>query len=116
MDKLDVLVSRTRKSPVAIKESMSVDKTDLLHAVSILSAEVGEVQGLINKHVFYNIPLDVEALLKELGDVEYGMQAIYEITSLKRSEALKTLSEKLNARYPNGTYSDAEAIAKADTK
>lgn len=107
------MVSKTRKNPNTILNELDSNKVDLLHSLSILQAEAGEVSGVINKHIYYNTGLNMEAVIKELGDVEYALTSLYSILGLKRENVLSANIQKLEARYPKG-YSDIAAMDKAD--
>ena len=95
-------------------KSMPSAKEDLLHAVMGIAGESGEVLDAIKKHYFYNKPLDVENVIEELGDIEFYLQAMRMCLSLDRKDILIANMVKLSKRYGSGSYSDAQAQARAD--
>lgn len=95
-------------------KSMPSAKEDLLHAVMGIAGEAGEVLDAIKKHYFYNKPLDLENVIEELGDIEFYMQAMRMCLGLDRKDILIANMVKLSKRYGSGSYSDAQAQARAD--
>lgn len=95
-------------------KSMPSAKEDLLHAVMGIAGESGEVLDAIKKHYFYNKPLDLENVIEELGDIEFYLQAMRMCLSLDRKDILIANMVKLSKRYGSGSYSDAQAQARAD--
>lgn len=95
-------------------KSMPSAKEDLLHAVMGIAGESGEVLDLIKKHYFYNKPLDMGAVVEELGDIEFYLQAMRMCLGLDRKDILIANMVKLSKRYGSGSYSDAQAQARAD--
>jgi NTP pyrophosphatase (non-canonical NTP hydrolase) len=95
-------------------KSMPLAKEDLLHAAVGISGEAGEVLDAIKKHYFYNKPLDITNVVEELGDIEFYMQAMRMCLRLDRKQILIHNMEKLSKRYGTGSYSDAQAQARAD--
>ena len=95
-------------------KSMPSAKEDLLHAVMGIAGESGEVLDAIKKHYFYNKPLDLENVIEELGDIEFYLQAMRMCLGLDRKDILIANMVKLSKRYGSGSYSDAQAQARAD--
>lgn len=77
----------------------------LTHAAMGLAGEAGEVVDVIKKHVFTGKKLDREELIKELGDVEFYLEALRQQVSISREEVLLANWEKLSKRH-----SDNETI------
>lgn len=70
-----------------------------LHAAVGLADEAAEVLGVLKKHIFTDKPYDRDALVKELGDVEFYLQALRNTTGITRDEVLNANVEKLEARH-----------------
>jgi len=117
MSAWEVMVLDLVKPPQEILESLSPEKTMLLHMTMGIAGEAGEIVDTIKKHVMYNKDLDLENMIEELGDIEFYMEGLRQALNIKREDVLKHNYNKLyggkNARYKNG-YSDVAAIKRAD--
>lgn len=82
-----------------------LDRFGLAHAAMGLAGEAGEVVDVIKKHVFTGKTLDKEELTKELGDVEFYLEALRQQVGISREEILLANWEKLSKRH-----SDNETI------
>lgn len=85
-----------------------------MHAMMGISGEVGELLDAVKKHVFYKKPLDIEHIIEELGDIEFYMEAFRQCLDIDRRECLQANIDKLLTRYPSGSFSNEDAIARAD--
>ena len=109
------LVSRLKKPGEDILASLTPDKVDLWHMVTLLNAEVGELTDAIKAYIIYNKePLDMENVIEELGDIEFALEGLRSLLSIPRSITLEGNISKLSKRYSKGTYSDDAAILRAD--
>lgn len=111
------MVSNLAKPGEDIVETMSPWKADLLHMAVGVAGEAGELLDCVKKHVVYNKPLDTDNLIEEMGDLEFYMQGIRNLTEITRTFTLCMNMEKLtgdNGRYKEGTYSDKAAQERAD--
>lgn len=95
----------------------------LMHAGVGLGGEGAEFMDGAKKHWAYNKPLDAhndqgqtlfENLVEELGDLEYFMEAARTLLNVSRTYVLQQNCDKVNKRYPLGTYSDTAAQTRAD--
>ena len=68
----------------------------------------------VKKHAIYSKPLDYENVVEELGDLEFYMQGVRAALNITREEVLVHNLAKLRMRYAEGTYTDAQAQARAD--
>lgn len=75
------------------------DAFALLHAVVGLAGEAGEVLDLLKKHCFTGKPLQRQDLVKELGDVEFYLQAVRNVLRLNRNYILDENMRKLADRH-----------------
>lgn len=106
-------VAGLARDPEEIYKELTLHKVELNHAASGLAGEAGEVLDLIKKHVNTGKPLNKEALFKEMGDVEFYMQALRNAVFVSREYIIGLNIHKLTTRYPDG-YSNEAAAAQAD--
>ena len=59
---------------------------------------------------------DREEVIEELGDVEFYLEGIRQQVDITREQIIAHNMEKLGARYSSGTYSDKQAVTRADEK
>ena len=64
--------------------------------------------------MIYGKPLDEANLREEIGDLLFYVAHATNAMGWKLSEILDENDAKLEKRYPTGSYSDAQAIARAD--
>lgn len=83
-----------------------------------MTTELSEIIDIIQKKVFYGIPMDIPSLLEELGDFTYYWDLL--LDHLRRElccEAINDITirdlnrKKLKIRYPDG-YSNKRALEK----
>ena len=108
------MVKKLTKTGVAISEHLSVHQIEQWHMATGLAGEAGEVLDLIKKSVIYQKSLDIDKLIKEMGDVEYYMEGLRQSLGIGRQEVLTANMEKLADRYKGFEYSDEQAIAQRD--
>lgn len=106
---------------------------ELMHATVGMAGEVGEVLEMFevttglaraaasaldrSKKVWvYGKELDAEALIKELGDLRFYYQAALNWLGVTDEMVRAQNVIKLRARYSEGKYSDAQAIAQNDKR
>jgi NTP pyrophosphatase (non-canonical NTP hydrolase) len=83
---------------------------DTLHAILGLIGEAGELADAIKKHQFYGLPLDVDNIREELGDIGYYFSALHTCFGLDEQEIAYQNRNKLMKRYPEGFTSEAAAF------
>lgn len=76
----------------------------LLYFSGALCGEAGEAFEVVKKHIRDGKPLDMEKLVKELGDTLWYLAAVCEIHGIKLSDVAATNIKKLAARYPTGQF------------
>lgn len=115
----DKFVGALLASPESVKlnvEVMNRDEVDLLHAAVGIATEAGELLDAMKKSAFYGHKLDWENVLEELGDILFYLTAAKSVVS-KRMPGRDIQAEnriKLSKRYPSGSFSSADARARAD--
>jgi NTP pyrophosphatase (non-canonical NTP hydrolase) len=113
MESYEDMVRRLNKPAREIWEKLQPVDVDLIHAAMGLAGEAGEVLDLIKKVTINGHLLDVEKLVKELGDIEFYMERMRQILDISREIILNVNQTKLTNRYPAG-YSDEASIRRAD--
>ena len=111
------MVAALVKDGALILQEMTPQQADLLHmgvGVSGVSGEAGELLDAIKKHTIYGKPLDVENVIEELGDLEFYMERIRQVTGITREQTIEANIAKLGKRYSSGKYSNQQAQARAD--
>ena len=109
----DFVASRVKPGDKIAKE-MSPSKAHLLHMVVGISGEAGELLDAVKKWAIYNKPLDRENILEELGDIEFYLEGFRQAIGATRETILNNNIAKLSDRYSSGSYSDDQAINRAD--
>lgn len=112
--KFEDMVRALAKDGNLILRDMSPIQADLLHMGVGVSGEAGELLDAIKKNVIYGKPLDLENVVEELGDLEFYMERIRQITGITRQQTIDANIAKLGKRYSSGTYSNEQAQTRAD--
>lgn len=89
----------------AVARTMRADMTEresLANWALGLAGEVGEVCEPIKKHLFHGKPLQREALIAELGDVLWYLEALAQTLGTTLGDVADVNVSKLDARWPNG--------------
>lgn len=88
-------------------------KDDLLHALTGIHSEGGEIASTVKRVTIYNQPLDVANLKEEIGDILWYIALLASVTDLNLEDCMIQNIDKLKKRYPEG-YTDLAAITRAD--
>jgi len=108
------LVARLAKPGEEIMKTMTPQKCHLLHMAMGIAGEVGEVVDLVKKMVFYDKVIDTDKFREEMGDVEFYMRGLRDSLGITKDSILNNNITKLDARYSSGSYSNEQAINRAD--
>ena len=108
------LVNNLCKDGQTIADEMNAETAHLTHMAMCIPEEAGEIAGLIKKHVMYNKPLKLEAIIEEMGDLEFYLEGLRQGLNITREEVLENNINKLQKRYSEGSYSDTQANERAD--
>jgi NTP pyrophosphatase (non-canonical NTP hydrolase) len=81
---------------------MDDDVLDLLHTVTGMCEEAGEIAGEIKKYVFHSKPYDLTKMVGEAGDYMWYFSNFLRLIGVPMTKVLAGNVEKLNMRYPNG--------------
>lgn len=112
--KFEEMVAGLVKPGQAIIDSLTPSKANSLHMAVGISGEAGELLDAIKKAVIYNKPLDRENVIEELGDLEFYMEGLRAELGITREQTIESNIAKLGVRYSSGSYSDKQAIQRAD--
>jgi NTP pyrophosphatase (non-canonical NTP hydrolase) len=86
----------------------------LLHMAVGVSGEAGELLDAIKKHCVYQKQINIDNVIEEAGDILFYLTGLLNDLNISLEDCIKANMNKLSKRYPNGTYSNAAAIARAD--
>jgi NTP pyrophosphatase (non-canonical NTP hydrolase) len=107
------LVRNLKKDPEEIFQELTATRLDAMHMCLGLSGETGEAIDIVKKHVIFNKVLDRDALVKELGDIEFYLEGLRQALAITREETIEGNIAKLTKRYGE-VYSDEAALNRAD--
>lgn len=88
-------------------------KDPILFCSTMLSSEVGEVQGLIQKHFWQGHPLNHEKVKEEAGDVLWAQSGLMWLLGQQLGDVAVSNVRKLMKRYPDG-FTSVRSIGRAD--
>lgn len=89
---------------------MNNDLDRILQGVMGLAGESGECVDLMKKHIFQGHSLDMEHLMKELGDVAWYLAITADSIGYTLEEVFEANIKKLEARYPDGRFEANKSI------
>lgn len=110
----EAFVKSITKEPREIKANLGERHIGVLHAVLGISGEAGELLDAVKKHVIYDKPLDVENTIEELGDIMFYITMLCNELNIDLVVPIIENRKKLERRYHEGKFSNAQAIARAD--
>lgn len=116
-EKYSKMVDKLFRAPEEIITHLTPLKIDLWHAASGIAGEGGEVLDEVKKMCAYGRPMSEEILaklIKEMGDVEFYMEAMRQKLGVTRGEILAANMDKLAERYPGMTFTAEAANARVD--
>ncbi|MEM4359951.1 MAG: nucleoside triphosphate pyrophosphohydrolase family protein [Candidatus Bilamarchaeaceae archaeon] len=88
----------------------------LVNASVSLAGESGELLDAIKKHIMYGKPIDTENVKEELGDILYYIAMAANAMGWTLEDIMQANYDKLKKRYPNGHFTEADAIARKDKR
>jgi len=83
------------------------DPGALINGALGITGEAGEVADMIKKHVFHGHGLDMDALVKEIGDVCWYVALLCTAIGVDLKSVMEKNIEKLTTRYPEGFSEEA---------
>ena len=95
--------------------SLTPEKAHLLHMALGLAGEAAEMLEQVMNHTLFGDPLDVKNVIEEGGDALFYIEGLAQgvnttVEVMQDENKVKLLGK----RYANGSYSDAQAQARAD--
>ena len=87
---------------------------DFLHGAVGVATEAGELLDAAKKHVFYRLPVDVDNVKEELGDLLFYAELVRQAVGLEWDDIERANMDKLRKRYTSGSFSTAEAVERKD--
>ena len=95
-----------KEKPLEDGEAHYLESFGLIHAASGITGEAGEVGDLIKKHVFTGKKLYTDEIIKELGDLEFYLEALRQQLHVSRDEILQSNWKKLSQRHGGRSIED----------
>ncbi|MGL5345841.1 MAG: nucleoside triphosphate pyrophosphohydrolase family protein [Peptostreptococcaceae bacterium] len=96
-----------------VQRTRSFNESELTNYTLGLVCEAGEFGDIIKKHLYHNHELDVEEVVKELGDVMWYLSNICNVLDIQLSDVATGNIDKLKKRYPNG-FSSEDSINRSE--
>jgi NTP pyrophosphatase (non-canonical NTP hydrolase) len=93
---------------------LTPQQAHLLHMAVGVSGEAGELLDAIKKHCVYQKQIDLNNVMEEAGDILFYLTGLLGELDMTIEECIEANMNKLSKRYPQGTYSNTAAIARAD--
>lgn len=93
---------------------LTPQQANLLHMAVGVSGEAGELLDAIKKHCVYQKQIDLNNVMEEAGDILFYLTGLLSELDMTIEECIEANMNKLSKRYPQGTYSNTAAIARAD--
>lgn len=113
-DEYGMMVMQLTKSGEDTIAGLTPGKAVALHMALLVCGEAGELADAIKRWAIYGKEIDLDNVIEELGDLEFGLEKIRQIFLLTRAQCLTANNVKLaKKRYPKG-YSDTAAQQRAD--
>lgn len=108
------LVRRLAKPGEEILKTLTPVKCHQLHMLIGMMTELGELADAFKKHIVYDRPLDIKNVIEESGDFKFYSTGLEDSVSITYEQIVDYNFDKLNTRYPLKTYSNEQAVARAD--
>lgn len=92
---------------------------DFRHGLTGLLTELGELEDVYKRHVFYGTEITQEVrenVLEEFGDLMYYLTLGLSAWGFTVEQAQEHNMNKLNKRYGSGSFSKEQAVERADKK
>ena len=91
-----------------VRNRLSNENIDLLHAALGLQTEGGELADQVKKHLFYGRELDKVNIKEEAGDILWYMAVILRRLGLTFEDVAQANIDKLELRY-RGSFNEWDA-------
>lgn len=107
-------VQSISKPGVDIIRQLSPAQAHLLHMVAGVSGEAGELLDAVKKHCIYQKALDLVNVKEEIGDLMFYITGLLNDLGITLEECIEENRQKLEKRYSTLSYSNEQAITRAD--
>lgn len=97
-----------------IVDTLNSGEAHAWHMATGVCTEAGELLDAVKKAVIYKRDLDRENVVEELGDLRFYMAGIMNLLDITDEEILAYNNAKLSKRYASGSYSNEQALERAD--
>jgi len=97
-----------------IVRQLTPQQAHLLHMAVGVSGEAGELLDAVKKHCVYQKQINLENVIEEAGDILFYLTGLLNELDVSLEDCIIANREKLSRRYANGSYSNEQAIARAD--
>lgn len=84
---------------VSTEEALYLEQFALTHAAMGVAGEAGEIVDLLKKSIFTGKRLYTDEIIKELGDLEFYLEALRQQLHITRDEVLNANWRKLSERH-----------------
>jgi NTP pyrophosphatase (non-canonical NTP hydrolase) len=102
------------KPGAEIVRQLTPQQAHLLHMAVGVSGEAGELLDAVKKHCVYQKQIDLDNIKEEAGDILFYLTGLLNELDLSLEDCINANKEKLSRRYASGSYSNEQAIARAD--
>jgi len=102
------------KSGAEIVRQLTPTQAHLLHMAVGVSGEAGELLDAVKKHCVYQQQIDLDNIKEEAGDILFYLTGLLNELDMSLEECINANTAKLSKRYASGSYSNDQAIARAD--
>lgn len=104
-----------KKYQEAVERTMNKSEFALANYCMGLTGEAGETVDMFKKHLFHGHDLNMDDVIKELGDVMWYISALANELGISLDEVAERNVAKLMKRYPNG-FNQADSVKRVDIK
>lgn len=104
------------KPGIDIANDLTPDDCHRLHMVAGISGEAGELLDAIKKSTIYRRPLDIDNVREEAGDILFYITGLLDSLDIDIQDVIADNMDKLRLRYTAQSYSNDQAIARADKR
>lgn len=108
------LVRRLAKPGEEILKTLTPVKCHQIHMILGMLTELGELADAFKKHIVYDRPLHIDNVIEESGDYKFYSTGLEDSVSITYEQIVDYNFDKLNKRYTLQTYSNEQAVARAD--
>lgn len=109
-----LMVRALAKPGADVRKDLTSSGAHLVHMSLGLAGEVGELIDALKKFAIYGKPLDQANVIDEMGDIEFYLAGVRDALQIDRQTILAANVAKLAKRYPTGSYTNSQAIDRAD--